>query len=128
MLVGARNPEHWLERARLLSQNIATQVAHDGAAAQCLASRVPFDLILIDVDTSVLDGLFLIARPRRAETERPEPSRVPVLVFTAMHTPPFEALLRYRGIDDVLHKDASAQVLADCLQRWCPQKCQLASA
>jgi CheY-like chemotaxis protein len=126
LLVGARRPEQWLGSARLLTQPVSTQVAKDGAEALRLTGTKAFDIILIDVDTSVLDGLFLIARLRRAEAERPEGAPVPVLVYTAMHAPPFEAILRYRGVNDVLQKSASVQSIGECLQRWCPSRYRLA--
>jgi CheY-like chemotaxis protein len=91
-------------------------VAADGAEAVSLACKRGFDLILMDLQMPVLDGLAATQRIRSFEVEQSS-SRTPVLAFTSHSVD--ERLLRHCGLDGVLEKPCSAQVLQACLLRWC---------
>jgi two-component system sensor histidine kinase/response regulator len=82
------------------------------AAAQAQA----FDLILMDLQMPVLDGLGATKRIRVFEQER-SAARVPVLAYTYCAFD--RQLLRDCGLDGVLDKPCSARALRDCLQRFC---------
>ncbi|WP_428423313.1 response regulator [Methylibium sp.] len=119
LLVGSCEPQQRLTCAMLSQWEIATKVARDGVEAVQLASEQDFDVILIDVDTSVLDSLFVTERIRRSERAHPARRPVPVMAYTAMDRPPCEALVRRSGMNDVLKKSTDGVAMSECLQRWC---------
>jgi CheY-like chemotaxis protein len=100
----------------LRSLGITPTLAEDGAEAVALAGARTFDLILMDLQMPVQDGLAATKRIRADEHER-SAARVPVLAYTGCA---FDGkLLRDCGLDGVLDKPCSAQALQDCLLRWC---------
>jgi CheY-like chemotaxis protein len=101
----------------LLEQcGVSAQSAVDGVQAVALARVHDFDLILMDLQMPVLDGLAATMQIRARERARSRP-RVPVLAYTSAKLG--DDLLRACGIDGVLAKPCSASALRECLQRWC---------
>jgi CheY-like chemotaxis protein len=95
---------------------ITPTLAEDGAEAVALAGTRTFDLILMDLQMPVQDGLAATKCIRAAEHER-SAARVPVLAYTSYALD--RNLLRDCGLDGVLAKPCSAQALEGCLLRWC---------
>ena len=95
---------------------ITPTLAEDGAKAVALAGARSFDLILMDLQMPLLDGLAATQRIRAAEHER-SAARVPVLAYTGCALD--GKLLRDCGLDGVLDKPCTARELEDCLLRWC---------
>jgi CheY-like chemotaxis protein len=117
VLVADDNPSHLGHARDLLAPwGITPTVAADGAEAVSLACRRRFDVILMDVQMPVLDGLVATQQIRRFELEQ-ACSRTPVLAYTSH--PVDERLLRHCGLDGALAKPCSAHVLQACLLRWC---------
>ena len=102
---------------------ITPTLAEDGAKAVALAGARTFDLILMDLQMPLLDGLAATKRIRADEHER-SAARVPVLAYTGCALD--GKLLRDCGLDGVLGKPCTARALQDCLLRWCAR--DLASA
>jgi CheY-like chemotaxis protein len=100
----------------LRTLGITPTLAEDGAEAVALAGARTFDLILMDLQMPVLDGLSATKRIRADERERAA-ARVPVLAYTGCALD--GRLLRDCGLDGVLNKPCSARALQDCLLRWC---------
>lgn len=94
--------------ALLRSLGITPTLAEDGAEAVALAGAHAFDLILMDLQMPVLDGLGATKRIRVVEHER-STARVPVLAYTSHALD--RDLLRDCGLDGVLEKPCSAQAL-----------------
>ncbi len=95
---------------------IAPMFAADGTEAVALARAHAFDLILMDLQMPVLDGLGATKQIRLHEQTHAR-ARAPVLAYT---THALQAdLLRDCGIDGVLEKPCSATELDECLLRWC---------
>jgi CheY-like chemotaxis protein len=112
------NPDHRMAvRELLLNRGINPMLAGDGAEAVALATVNQFDIILMDLQMPVLDGLAASRQIRRFELEHDRP-RVPVVAYTSRATS--ESLLRNCGLDAVLEKPCSADALEACLERWCP--------
>ena len=107
-----------LERAcALLERCGATaQAAVDGVQGVALARVHDFDLILMDLQMPVLDGLAATMQIRAREKARSRP-RAPVLAYTSVALG--DDLLRSCGIDGVLTKPCSVNALGECLRRWC---------
>jgi CheY-like chemotaxis protein len=110
--------------AMLWRWGITPLVAADGAEAVALACGQDFDLILMDLQMPVLDGLTATRQLRRFELEH-ACSRAPVVAYTSSLFGVDEQLLRACGIDASLEKPCSAQSLEACLTRWCGHEFQV---
>jgi len=104
--------------ALLWRWGITPLVAADGAEAVALACGQDFDLILMDLQMPVLDGLTATRQLRRFELEHARP-RAPVVAYTSTLLGANEPLLRACGIDASLEKPCNSQLLEKCLTRWC---------
>ena len=103
--------------ALLTSFGVKPMVAGDGAEAVSLACAVRLDVILMDLQMPVLDGLAATRQIRRVEREHRR-ARVPVVAYTT--AAPALQLLQVAGIDDVLCKPCDGAMLQACIRRWCP--------
>jgi CheY-like chemotaxis protein len=120
VLVADDNPSNLGHARELLgSLGITPMVAADGAEAVFLARKRGFDLILMDLQMPVLDGLAATKQIRSFEVEQ-SCSRTPVLAYTSHSVD--EHLLHHCGLDGVLEKPCSAPVLQACLLRWCASR------
>ena len=106
--------------ALLARWNILPQIACDGLEAVLLSGEQDFDIILMDVEMPVMDGLTATARirqgERRARRERP----VPVVAYTTGDLAADEGRWRMYGMNGVLSKPCDALGMSECLERWCP--------
>jgi len=107
-----------LVAALLWRWGITPLVAADGAEAVALACGQDFDLILMDLQMPVLDGLMATRQLRRFEREHSRP-RASVVAYTSTLLGANEPLLRACGIDASLEKPCDTQSLEECLVRWC---------
>jgi CheY-like chemotaxis protein len=103
--------------ALLWRWGITPLIAGDGAEALALASCHDFDLILMDLQMPILDGLTATKQLRRFELENAR-ARVPVVAYTSSVMVGNEALFKACGIDATLEKPCSAESLEQCLARW----------
>ena len=118
VLVVDDNPVNLMLVSEMLScLGIKPVVAEDGAQAVALAGDLQLDLILMDLQMPVLDGLAATIQIRHVERVRSR-ARVPVVAYTS--TGPTPALLGACGIDGLLAKPCDMQALRECLARWCP--------
>jgi CheY-like chemotaxis protein len=105
-------------QAMLSRWAITPMVAGDGAEAVALACGHDFDLILMDLQMPVLDGLTATAQIRHFEFDRGRP-RTPVVVWTSHPVRSTDPALQSCGIDAVLLKPCTTDSLGACLTRWC---------
>ncbi len=94
-------------------------MATNGVAAVELATTRDFDLILMDLQMPVLDGLSATKQIRSKEHELAL-SRLPVIAYTSCALE--QKLLRDCGVDGVLEKPCSPDALEECLLRWCASR------
>jgi len=87
-----------------------------GAEAVAVARERELDLILMDLQMPVLDGLAATKQIRAGERERCC-ARAPVLAYTSCVLD--SDVLHQCGLDGVLEKPCSAMALQACLRRWC---------
>ena len=118
VLVVDDDPVNLMIASEMLSAwGITPLLAADGAEAVTLARDLPMDLILMDLQMPVLDGLAAAKQIRCVEHEFAK-VRVPIVAYTS--APPAEISLRHFGIDGVLAKPCDRLALHACLMRWCP--------
>ena len=91
-------------------------LAYNGqdAVDQLRVTSVPYDLILMDVQMPVMDGLRATAEIRR----RPGGERVPIVALTASAFDADRAQCLAAGMDDFLGKPLEPGLLQRCLMRW----------
>jgi CheY-like chemotaxis protein len=118
VLVADDNPVNLMEASEMLAHlGIESLLAADGAEAVVMAAKSRFDLILMDLQMPVLDGLGATRQIRNSEREQLR-ARVPVVAYTSFsgYRPQFSDC----GIDDVLDKPCEMRAMRECLLRWCP--------
>ena len=120
ILVVDDTPSHRGEACALLAcYGLTPMEASDGAEAVALACASDFDLILMDLQMPVLDGLEATKQIRRFEFEHRR-APVPVLAYTSR---PLDIdVLRNCGMNGVLAKPCAGRALEECLLRWCIQE------
>jgi CheY-like chemotaxis protein len=101
---------------------IVPQIACDGLEAVLLAGEQDFDIVLMDVEMPVMDGLLATARIRKTERRDHRTHAVPVVAYTAVDLASHERSWQRCGMNAVLHKPAEAPEMSACLERWCGSK------
>ena len=103
--------------ALMESRGVLPLLAGDGAEALALASELTFDLILMDLQMPVLDGVAATLAIRQMEQRLARPP-VPVVAFSSLS--PSDSFLAAHGLNGSLRKPCCGQELDACLARWCP--------
>ncbi|WP_254277123.1 ATP-binding protein [Halomonas sp. 3H] len=91
-----------LAKAMLERLGQTVNLAENGQAALERLARESFDLVLMDMQMPVLDGLETTRRWRRQES--PNDPRLPIVAMTANAMPEDQRRCREAGMDDVLCK------------------------
>jgi CheY-like chemotaxis protein len=97
----------------------AEAVANGAEAVQALKS-IPYDLLLMDVQMPVMDGLEATRQIRSPLSAVPNHG-VPIIAMTAHAMQGDRERCLAAGMNDYLSKPVSPQALADVLARWLPQ-------
>ena len=108
--------------ALLARWKIMPQIACDGLEAVLLAGEQDFDIILMDVEMPVMDGLTATGRIRQSERRARRERPVPVVAYTTGNLAVDEGRWRKSGMNGVLNKPCDALGLSECLERWCPSE------
>jgi CheY-like chemotaxis protein len=118
VLVVDDNPVNLMLISSLLaSRGLVPVLAQDGAEAVTLADELHFDLVLMDLQMPVLDGLTATSEIRRCETNTSR-SAVPVVAYFSKS--PGAGVLAAHGLNGHVSKPCGDQELEDCLVQWCP--------
>lgn len=119
ILVADDNPVNQQVAARMLEKlGCACALAADGMQAVDMHIWKRFDLILMDCDMPMLDGLEATQRIRTSESAG---QRTPIIALTACTGQGEQERCIAAGMDDFLSKPIRPQMLADVLARWLPQ-------
>jgi CheY-like chemotaxis protein len=118
VLVADDNPVNLMVISELLaSRGLVPLLAADGAEAVALACELPFDLILMDLQMPILDGLAATSAIRSFEARHAR-AAVPVVAYSSASLGP--PILASYGLNGSLPKPCEDQELEDCLVQWCP--------
>lgn len=126
ILVVDDNPAN-LQLATELLKGIGARVsrAENGHEALQHCTEEDFDLIFMDVQMPVLDGLETTKELRlRQGSEK----RTPVIALTAHAMSDQKTKLLLAGMDDYLHKPVSESQLRHAISRWSPKKSTTSSS
>jgi signal transduction histidine kinase len=117
VLLAEDNPINQKVAARMLERlGCAVDVAADGAAAVVAATTQPYDLILMDYQMPVMDGLEACGRIR----EHDDRSAVPIVAMTANAREEDRRTCLAAGMNDFVAKPVTLDTLAGLLERWLP--------
>ena len=99
-----------------LLQSVASQidVANDGAEAVALAKKTRYDLVLMDMQMPVMDGLEATRQIRALENW----SAVPIIALTANAFAEDRERCRLAGMNDHLGKPVEAQAVYRVMLHW----------
>jgi PAS domain S-box-containing protein len=104
-----------LARTILERAGHAVDVVGDGVAAVAAVQARPYDLVLMDVQMPVMDGL---TATRRIRALGGAAGRLPIVAMTANVLPQQVADLRAAGLDDHVGKPFRTQALLAAIDRW----------
>jgi CheY-like chemotaxis protein len=90
-------------------------------------STIPYDLVLMDVQMPVMDGLEATRRIRE-EASPVLDRRIPVIAMTANAMQGDREACLQAGMDDYVAKPVKSEALAEALARWLPHTASTASA
>jgi CheY-like chemotaxis protein len=107
-----------LAMAHLLAMDIVPFTADDGLEAVRMSTCQDFDIILMDVDMPIIDGISAAAIIRDYQTKHPRCRHSQVVAFTASEIPD-KSLLSYVGMDHILRKPCSAEDMGRCISTCC---------
>jgi len=102
---------------------VRTDAVDNGAAALAALARERYDLVLMDVQMPVMDGLEATRRIRGQKAEaggQPtmDPKRLPIIAMTAHAMQGDRGKCLESGMDDYISKPISPKALADILAKW----------
>jgi signal transduction histidine kinase/ligand-binding sensor domain-containing protein/DNA-binding response OmpR family regulator len=99
----------------LTSLGLRVETANDGLEALARLEKERFDLVLMDCEMPVMDGLTAAAAVRRREGNGP---RTPIVALTADATETGRTACLAAGMDDYLTKPFSRDALHTTLSQW----------
>ncbi len=116
VLVVDDNPAN-LQLASELLKGIGAKVttANNGSEALQLCAQQDYDLIFMDVQMPILDGMDTTRELRKREGSK---RRTPIIALTAHAMSDQKTDLLLAGMDDYLHKPVSESQLQHTLHRW----------
>jgi len=118
VLVAEDNPvNQQLTLALLRRAGVSAEAVSNGEEAVEAVTARPYDLVLMDVQMPVMDGLTATRRIRRLTGTV---ARIPVVALTANAMQGDAAICLEAGMDDYLSKPINARKLLDTIARFTP--------
>ena len=128
ILLAEDNPINQEVAAAMLEKlGLHADMVANGEEALNAISNSPYDLVLMDVQMPVMDGLTATREIRKKELEKAQgaadgalTSRLPIIAMTANAVQGDREDCLKSGMDDYLQKPVSPQGLAAMLEKWLP--------
>lgn len=104
--------------AMLARMGATTDVAENGRVALRMFLKQPYDLILMDVEMPVLDGIAATRRLRALARRHPAAGAVPIVAMTAHAIKGFKERCLEAGMNDYIVKPIDPRELSALLQHY----------
>lgn len=118
ILIAEDNPTNQLVSLRLLEKiGYKPEVANNGQEVLALLEEKEFDVILMDVQMPVLDGLEATRQIRKQRHFAPTPI---IIAMTANAMQEDRDVCLAAGMNDYLSKPVKREELSNCLEKWFP--------
>ncbi|WUR15003.1 response regulator [[Empedobacter] haloabium] len=119
VLLAEDNPVN-VEVASAMLESLGLDVARacNGEEALAAVRQGEFDLVLMDCQMPVMDGMAATAEIRRYEQQQGRARQLPVIAITANALQGDRETCLAAGMDDYLSKPFTQQNLSDTLARW----------
>ena len=105
-------------RAMLRQLGFECDVAPNGKEALRMAMETPYDIVLMDVNMPVMDGLTATRELRNMLPGNDEQKALPIIALTAATLPDNIAEIINAGMNDHIAKPFSMATLRDKLAKW----------
>ncbi|WP_374287859.1 ATP-binding protein [Desulfovibrio desulfuricans] len=105
-------------RAMLRQLGFECDVASNGKEALHMATETPYDIVLMDVNMPVMDGLTATRELRRALPQDKDKKSLPIIALTAATMPDNIAEIINAGMNDHIAKPFSQDILRKKLAAW----------
>jgi CheY-like chemotaxis protein len=117
LLVEDNDINQQVARELLEDAGFGVDVAADGQVALDMAQRAPYDLVFMDMQMPVMDGLAATRRMRATASL----ARLPIVAMTANAMEVDRQRCLEAGMNDVVVKPIDPEELWSALLRWMPQ-------
>ncbi len=101
------------------STGVTCEFAENGAQALAMAKEVFFDLIILDIQMPVMDGLTAFKEIKALKNHN---STIPILAFSAFAAPSDAEKYLGEGFSEYLTKPLSKNMFVECLLRYIQEK------
>ena len=105
-------------RAMLRQLGFECDIAPNGKEALRMAMETPYDIVLMDVNMPVMDGLAATREIRRKLAQNDDKKSLPIIALTAATLPDNVAEIINAGMNDHIGKPFSMEVLRKKLASW----------
>ncbi len=107
----------------LESLGIRANAAANGEEALKILEAINFDLVLMDVQMPIMDGLTATRQIRDTNTKVLN-HEIPIVAMTANAMQGDQEICIKAGMNDYISKPIMPEKLVGCLRRWLPKHCQ----
>ena len=115
------NPTNQMVASGMLEKmGMSVDLAANGEDALAALASLPFDIVLMDLQMPVMDGIEA-TRQIRNPVSNVRNRGIPVIAMTAHATEDDRDRCLAAGLDDFLRKPFSPRALAEVLERWLPR-------
>lgn len=119
LLVEDSHANQIITSAMLTRQGYLVDTASNGQEAVDAAARLPYDLILMDIQMPVMDGLEATSLIQKAEVTHAKPT---IVALTASLSDQIRRQCDALGVKEIIPKPVVPEVLFRSVRRWCDHR------